>query len=176
MRLVDFQAEDVPAIAGWFDDPETQLRLGGRNWIMRAPSLLSLPTGDEFRGKIATGRRMWLSLDTDSVRVAFADGETYDRYAAWDGTNREHPVISDIVTVPSMGLTLVVDPGRRRHGYGAATLAAVVEHPDNKRIRLFFGAVDVDNVASARCLAKAGFLLRSHEPDFEGMLVYSLER
>jgi RimJ/RimL family protein N-acetyltransferase len=52
----------------------------------------------------------------------------------------------------------------------------VVEHPDVAHVLLFFGSVEADNIASIRCLAKAGFLLRSEEPDFEGMLHYSLER
>jgi RimJ/RimL family protein N-acetyltransferase len=75
-----------------------------------------------------------------------------------------------------MSLALVVDPRRRRRGLGAATIGAVVEHPDVAHIRLFFGGVDVDNTGSIRCLEKAGFRPRSPEPDFEGMLCYSLER
>jgi RimJ/RimL family protein N-acetyltransferase len=176
MRLVDFRPEDIASIGQWFGDPETQLRLGGRDWIARAPSLLSLPTGVEFRGKVVTGRRMWLLLDDDSLPVAFVDGETYDRYAAWDGSNADSPIVSDVVAVSSMGLSMVVDPMRRSRGYGTAALLAVVEHPDNKLVRLFFGSVDADNLASARCFARAGFSPRSSDPDFEGMLIYTLER
>ncbi len=75
-----------------------------------------------------------------------------------------------------MGVTLVVDPARRRRGYGTATLQAVVEHPAMSHVRLFFGGVEHDNVASIACLTRAGFHRRSREPDFEGMLSYSLER
>lgn len=71
---------------------------------------------------------MWLSLDALGEPVAFIDGEMYDRYAAWDGSDWDHPVVSDVVDAPSMGLTLVVDPARRRRGYGTATLRAVVKH------------------------------------------------
>lgn len=53
---MDFTARDVERIEPWFDDPETQLRLGGRDWIRREPPLLGLTVGDEFRGKLVTGR------------------------------------------------------------------------------------------------------------------------
>ena len=176
VQLVNFRMEDVERIEPWFDDPETQDRLGGRDWIRRAPSLLKLTIGDEFRGRIVTGRRMWLSLDEGYSPVAFVDGEMYDRYAAWDGSDWDNPAVSDVVELPSMGFALVVDPARRRRGYGIATIRAVVEHPDVAHVLLFFGSVEADSIASIRCLAKAGFLLRSEEPDFEGMLHYSLER
>lgn len=56
VSLVDFRAEDVERIEPWFDDQETQVRLGGRDWIRREPSFLWLTVGGEFRGKIVTGR------------------------------------------------------------------------------------------------------------------------
>lgn len=176
VRLVDFRAEDVERIERWFDDLETQERLGGREWIRRAPPLLSSPINEEFRGMTVTGRRMWLSLAETDEPVAFVDAEMYDRYAAWDGSDWNHPRISDIVEVPSMSLAVVVDPARRGGGLGAATIRAVVEHPDVAHIGLFFGGVEVDHISSIRCTEKAGFRLRSPEPDFEGMLYYSLER
>lgn len=176
VQLVEFGTEDVGRIESWFDNPESQDRLGGRDWIRREPSLLELTIGEEFRGKVVTGRRMWLSLDEVGAPVAFVDGELYERYAAWDGSDWDNPVVSDVVELPSMGLTLVVDPARRRRGYGTATIENVVEHPDLAHVQLFFGSVEADNVASIRCLAKARFRLRSPEADFEGMLHYSLER
>jgi RimJ/RimL family protein N-acetyltransferase len=176
VHLVEFGADDVRQIEPWFDDAETRDRLGGRDWIRGMPSLLTLTIGDEYRGKVVTARRMWLSLDEDGAPVAFVDGETYDRYSAWDGSDWDHPVVSDVVELPSMGFSLVVDPERRRQGYGTATIRAVVAHPDTSHVRLFFGSAEADNIASIRCLLKAGFRLRSSEPDFEGMLHYSFER
>jgi RimJ/RimL family protein N-acetyltransferase len=176
VQLVDFGAKDVERIEPWFDDPETQRWLGGRDWIRRAPSLLQLTIGDEYRGKVVTGRRMWLALDEGGAPVAFVDAEMYDRYAAWDGSDWDHPVVSDVVDVPSMSLSLVVDPSRRSRGYGSTTILALVRHPDLIDIRLFFGSAESDNVASIRCLERSGFVLRSAQPDFEGMLHYSLAR
>ena len=55
MQLVAFNPVDVERIEPWFDDPDTQRFLGGRDWIRREPSLLDLTIGDEFRGKVVTG-------------------------------------------------------------------------------------------------------------------------
>ena len=176
VRLVEFEAEDVARIEQWFDDAETQRRLGGRAWIQHMPSLLGSTIGDEFRGKFVTGRRMWLALNEAGAPVAFVDGEMYDRYCAWDGSDWDHPVVSDVVELPSMGFSLVVDPARRRQGYGTATIRAIVALPDLSPIRLFFGSVEADNIASIRCLVKAGFGARSPESDFEGFVHYSMER
>jgi RimJ/RimL family protein N-acetyltransferase len=174
--LVDFTPRDVERIEHWFDEQETKSRLGGRDWIRNEMALLGATLGDEFRGKLVTGRMMWLALDANDEPVAFVDGETYDRYTAWDGSDWDHPIVSDVVEVPSIGLALVVDPARRRSGYGTATLRAVVDHPDVSHVRLFFGGVDHDNVASIACLERSGFRPRSTEPDFEGMVYYALER
>jgi RimJ/RimL family protein N-acetyltransferase len=176
VRLVEFGPDDVDRIERWFDDAETRRWLGGPDWIRRAPSLLTATIGEEFRGKTVTGRRMWLGLDEAGEPVSFVDGETYDRYAAWDGSDWDHPVVSDVVEVPSMGLTVVVDPRRRRHGFGSGTLRAVIEHPQTSDARMFFGSVDADNAASIACVRRAGFHMRSPEPDFEGMLHFSFER
>jgi RimJ/RimL family protein N-acetyltransferase len=174
LQLIAFTPRDVERIEPWFDDPDTQRFLGGRDWIRRAPSLLELPIGEDYRGKVVTGRRMWLSLEENGEPVAFVDGEAYNRYAAWDGSDPDHPVVSDVVEVPSMGLVVVVDPARRRRGFGRSTIQAIIAHPDVAHIRLFFGEVEIENVASIRRIEKAGFRARSTEPDFEGMLRFSL--
>jgi RimJ/RimL family protein N-acetyltransferase len=176
LRLVEFRPHDVERIDAWFDDAETRRWLGGRDWIRRAPSLLTKTIGDEYRGKNVTGRMMWLGLDGAGEPVSFVDGEIYDRYASWDGSDWDHPVVSDVVTVPSMGLTVVVDPARRREGFGSATLHAVIDHPETSDVMLFFGSVDVENAASIACARRAGFRRRTIEPDFEGMLHFSFER
>lgn len=176
LRLVEFGPHDVDRIEPWFDDTETKRWLGGRDWIRREPSLLTATIGDEFRGKRVTGRMMWLGLDEASEPVSFVDGETYDRYAAWDGSDWDHPVVSDVVAVPSMALALVVDPRRRRDGFGSVTLRAVIEHPETLGVRLFYGGVEAENASAIACVRRAGFRLRSPEPDFEGMLHFSFDR
>ena len=174
--LTPFGAEHIEALEPWFDDRETQRRLGGRPWIRRALSLLDLPTGEGFRGRITTGRHMWIALDESAVPVGFVDGETYDRYAAWDGTDPDRPVISDVVEVPSMGLAFVIDPARRRSGYGVTTLEAIMDHAAVSHVELFFAEIDLDNVASQRCVERAGFARRSEVANFEGMYSYSRTR
>jgi RimJ/RimL family protein N-acetyltransferase len=176
VRLVDFTAADLYAIERWFDDSETQRRLGGREWVRRAPSLLDSTIGDDFRGKVVTGRWQMLALDESDAPVAFIDAEGYDRYAAWDGSDWDHPVISDVVEEPSVGLTVVVDPDRRKQGYGVATIRAVIQHPSLADVCLFFASIEADNMVSIACFERAGFRSRSVDPDFEGMLYYSLAR
>ena len=174
--LVPFAPEHLATLEPWFDDPETRLRLGDRSWIRRALRLLADPPEGEFRGKNVTGRHMWVSLDQSGALVGYVDGETYDRYAKWDGEGPEGAIISDLVPVPSMGLTWVIDPKKRKQGFCVATIRAVLAHPDLLRIRLFFAEIDSDHVASARCAERAGFTRRYAEPDFERMLHFTLER
>jgi RimJ/RimL family protein N-acetyltransferase len=176
VRLVPFTVGHVQALEPWFDDPETIARLGDRSWIRRAPSLLELSIGAEYRGKVTTGRRMWVSLDERDSPVGFVDGETYDRYADWDGADPDRPLTSDIVEVPSMGMVWVVDPARRREGIGAETIRAVVADPALRHIGLFFADIDADNVASMRCAEAAGFRRRARASNFEGMVCYSFQR
>jgi GNAT superfamily N-acetyltransferase len=130
--LVEFTPADVQRIEHWFDDPETQARLGDRDWIRRAPSLLDLTIRDEFRGKRVMGRHLWLSVDDEHVPVGFVDAEIYDRYAHWDGADVSGQAVSDVVETASMGFAVVINPPRRSRGFGTATIRAAIEHPDVK--------------------------------------------
>ncbi|MGH3445887.1 MAG: GNAT family N-acetyltransferase, partial [Nocardioidaceae bacterium] len=70
----------------------------------------------------------------------------------------------------------VVDPPRRRQGYATAMICAVMAMPELADIALFAAGVEPANVASARCLTKAGFRAQRDEPDWEGIIYYIKRR
>jgi hypothetical protein len=174
-RLVKFRPHHVDRIEAWFDDAETQRWLGGRDWIRRAPSLLTPTIGDEFRGKTVTARMMWVGLDEADELVSFVDGETYDRYAAWDGST------GTILWSPmSLRFRPWVWPSSSTRG--AVDRLRIDNAPGRDRAARDVGCEAVlrqrrgGNAASIACVRRAGFRLRSPRPVFEGMLHFSFER
>jgi RimJ/RimL family protein N-acetyltransferase len=156
-------------IEHWFDDPEVDRRLGGRFWIHRAVRLLADPPGGEFRGRLVLRGHGWLADDPGGVPVAYLGGEVYDRWVRYHGEGE--PLTGEVRAV-TMGLGYVVDPARRRQGYGRAAIEALLAHPDLADVGLFVCGIDADNVASRRCAESAGFHLTDPEPDFEDILYY----
>ena len=51
-------------------------------------------------------------------------------------------------------------------------IAALPARPELASVALFEAGVDAENVACRRCLERAGFCVRSLEPDYEGFLYY----
>ena len=51
-------------------------------------------------------------------------------------------------------------------------IAALLDQPKLDLVELFEAGVEPPNTASRRCLEAAGFVLRSDQPEFEGMLHY----
>jgi RimJ/RimL family protein N-acetyltransferase len=169
VTLRPFTAGDLPIALPWFDDPETQARLGGRDWMKNAAAIAAAPLG-EFRGAIETGRYRWLALD-GVVQVGYIDCGTYNRWTTWDG---ERVVAS--IEVPCCAIAYTVPPAFRRHGYGRRILEALFEAPEVADVELFGAGVDPDNVASIQCLRSAGFVQDDEDPDFEGMLYFVKRR
>ena len=168
LTLRPLTADDLPIAIPWFDDPETQHQLGGRNWLKNAVAMADAPLG-KFRGATETGRYRWLALDGD-LPLGYIDCGAYDRWTTWDG---ERVVAS--IEVPCAAIAYVVDPAIRRRGYGRQILETLFEAPEVARVELFGAGEDPDNVASIRCLKAAAYVQENEEPDFEGML-YLLRR
>jgi RimJ/RimL family protein N-acetyltransferase len=146
----------------------TDRRLGGRFWIHRAVRLLREAPG-EFRGRQVLRSHGWLADDPNGVPVAHIGGEVYDRWVRYHGEGK--PLTGEIRAV-TMCLGYVVDPARRRQGYGRATIEAVLAHPDVADVGLVVLGIEHDNTASRRCAESAGFTLPDPAPDFEDVLYY----
>jgi RimJ/RimL family protein N-acetyltransferase len=176
LSLHPFTAAAASSIEHWFDHPEVRHRLGGRPWIQRELRLMNQRPDTDFRGKTVLRSCAWIPLDQASVPVAFISGDVYDRWVRYHGEGPHGPLLSDDDPRTSMSLTYVVDPARWRHGYGRATLTAVLTHPDLTDVRAFYCGIDADNHASQRCAATAGFQLLDPTPDFEDTLYYRYAR
>lgn len=64
LLLRPMTAADLPTVASWFDDKETQRRLGGRDWPRQGLALLG------------PDRQLFLALD-NALPVGLLDCETY---------------------------------------------------------------------------------------------------
>lgn len=73
-------------------------------------------------------------------------------------------------------IAFAVDPALRRRGVGRVMIAALLARPELAFVALFEAGVEPENVACRRCLERAGFSVRSPEPDSEGMLYYRAAR
>jgi RimJ/RimL family protein N-acetyltransferase len=131
--------------------------------------------GQEFRGAVQTGVYRFLA-HADGAAIGYIDCGTFDRCTVYGGESVEGPIILESLDVPTGSIAFAVDPARRRHGLGSAMIGALVQRPELRTVSLFEAGVEPENVASRRCLEKAGFRMRSEEPDFERILYYRLWR
>ena len=167
IRLVPFEPELLLRVLPWFDDPEVQRRLGGRSWPERELAVRHHAPTEEFRGRRVLRAHTFVALDDDGVPVAQVGGDVYDRWTRWD------PVTDQVTSTDerrTMGAAYVVDPARRRRGYGRATLRALVAAPELADVQQFVLGIEPDNTASLRAAAGAGFEPLTTEPDAEDML------
>lgn len=84
----------------------------------------------------------WIGLDQAGMSVALICGDVYDRWVRYHGEGPEVPILSDADPRLAMGLAYLVDPDRRRHGYGRFALQAVLTHPDVGDVQTFFCGID----------------------------------
>jgi RimJ/RimL family protein N-acetyltransferase len=176
LSLRPLTAAGASQIEHWFDHPEVQHRLGGRFWIHRELRLIGERPGTTFRGKTVLRSHGWIAVDQTQEPVAFIGGDVYDRWVRYHGEGPHGTVVANADPRRSMGLDYVVDPASWRHGYGLATIKAVLDHTDVSDVELFFCGIDADNHASQRCALAAGFHLIDPTPDHEGMLYFHHER
>jgi RimJ/RimL family protein N-acetyltransferase len=173
VRLVPFQPEHLLAVLPWFDDPEVQRRLGGREWPERELALRAAARDEEFRGRQVLRAHSFVVLDDEGLPVAQIGGDVYDRWTAWDP--EEERVLAEDPR-RTMGAAYVVDPERTGRGYGRAALAALVAAPETTDVEQFVLGIEPDNAASLRGAAAAGFRPLTTEPDAEDMLYVHLLR
>ncbi|WP_149194801.1 GNAT family N-acetyltransferase [Luteimonas suaedae] len=148
LNFIPFTSASVKEVEGWFDDPDTQRFLGGREWLRRIPALLQDSPGVEFRGRRVLARHAWIVYTTGSP-VGIVDVERYD-----DGT---------------AGLALAVAPAMRGKGIGRRILSNLQTLDGLAEVKAFIGAVEPDNEAARRCMRGARFEVAERE-DEEGML------
>lgn len=175
VQLVPFEASHLAVVQPWFDHPEVQRRLGGRDWPARELELVSQTPGTEYRGAVVTGRFNWVAFDGEDA-VGLIGGETYTRWTSYGGEGSDGSIVLDSIERPAMELAFVVDPMQWSRGYCKAMLDAVLELPEVASVRVFNGGVEPDNIASILCLKRAGFVRLSDEQDWEGMLNFILVR
>lgn len=148
LSFVPVQPDHIEEVLEWFDDPQTQRFLGGREWIRRLPALLRDSPGAEFRGRRVLARHAWV-VHMAEIPVAIVDVESYgDRTA---------------------GFALVVAPTARRKGVGRRVLCELVTLEELAWVKTFIGAVEPENKAARRCVRRAQFEVAELE-DEEGML------
>lgn len=124
----------------------------------------------EYRGAVETGRYNWLAWE-DERAVGYAGCGTYDRCTTWDGRG-----VVRTLPVPTANLSYVIDPVRRRQGYGTSVIAALLASPDIAQVSLFVAGVEPANTGSISCLVRSGFEPLDPAPDWEGTVYYAWSR
>jgi RimJ/RimL family protein N-acetyltransferase len=152
LRFEALDGQLAQQIAPWFDDPETQRYLGGRDWIVRELGLMREMPGTPQGDKTIVGRCGWVAFD-GAEPVGFAGAERYG-----DGT--------------ASG-AFVVAPDRRRRRVGRQVLSAMMDRSELAGVTRFIGGVEPANVGCIRCVAGLGAALPS-EVDDEGMLTLEI--
>lgn len=165
--------EDLPAIAGWFEDPDTGRFLGGPEWPAAMLANARRAVGTDFRGARQTAADHYLAL-AEGTPVGYVDCGTFDRCAVYGGEGPDGPIVLEAIDVVTGAIAFTVDPARRGEGLATRMLRALIGHPDVAAVELFEAGVEPENVASRRTLKAAGFRLRSEDPDCEQMLYYEL--
>src|SRR3546814_19058243 len=104
LEFIPVTSDSVKEVEEWFDDPDTQRFLGGREWVRRIPTLLQDSPGVQFRGRGVLARHAWIVHATGGP-VGIVDVERYD-----DGT---------------AGIALAVAPAMRGNGIGTRILSSL---------------------------------------------------
>lgn len=81
-----------------------------------------------------------------------------------------------VIDEPSGAIAYVVDPGRRRKGYGVRMVLTLIDVPALERVSLFAAGIEPENTASVRCLRSAGFEPLDPVADWEGIVYYARRR
>src|SRR3546814_13580736 len=104
LEFIPVTSDSVKEVEEWFDDPDTQRFLGGREWVRRIPTLLQDSPGVQFRGRGVLARHPWV-VHAKLGHVGIEDVQRYTAGKDWDA-----------MAVPPVMLGKVVD--RNRIGEG----------------------------------------------------------
>ena len=80
--------QDLPAIVGWFHDPDTSRFLGGPDWPAAMLANAERVVGTDFRGARQTAADHFLAV-ADGVPVGYVECGTFDRCAVYGGEARD---------------------------------------------------------------------------------------
>jgi RimJ/RimL family protein N-acetyltransferase len=166
---------DLAAITPWFKDSDTRRHLGGPDWPAAMLDHAERAIGEPFRGAVQTAAHHFLAED-DGRAVGYIDCGTFDRATVYGGEGPDGPIITESIEMAIGSIAFAVDPSLRRLGVGRAMIAALLARPELAFVELFEAGVEPENVASRRCLGRAGFCVHSPEPDYEGFLYYRAVR
>src|SRR3546814_13530431 len=148
LEFIPVTSDSVKEVEEWFDDPDTQRFLGGREWVRRIPTLLQDSAGGQCRGRGVLARHAWIVQATGGP-VGIVEVERYD-----DGT---------------AGSALAVAPAMRGNGIGTRILSSLETLDELAEVKAFIGAVEPGNEA-ARCCMRSARLEVAEQEDEEGML------
>src|SRR3546814_17699635 len=81
LEFIPVTSDSAKEVEEWFDDPDTQRFLGGREWVRRFPTLLQASTGLHFRGRGVLARRAWIVI-APAGAVGFVHVGRYERGTA----------------------------------------------------------------------------------------------
>ena len=162
---------DIAAITPCFEDSETRRYLGGPDWPAAMLDHAERAIGETFRGAVQTAAHQYVG-EIDGRAVGYIDCGTFDRATVYGGEGPDGPIITESIEVATGSIAFAVDPTVRRRGVGRAMIAALLAQPELAFVELFEAGVEPANLASRRCLERAGFSARSPKPDYEGFLYY----
>ncbi len=106
---------DLPAIVGWFQDPDTSRFLGGPDWPAAMLANAERAVGTDFRGARQTAADHFLAI-ADGVPVGYVDCGTFDRCAVYGGDGQDGPIILETIEAITGAIAFTIDPARRREG------------------------------------------------------------
>jgi RimJ/RimL family protein N-acetyltransferase len=167
------ERHELALVEPWFRDPDTNRWLGDSNWPAMMLDLQQRPLG-EFRGMQELARHLWLAWH-DGAPVGYVNCGVHDRWTTWEGGPEGRGVVATIQLV-SGAVGYVVDPARRRHGFGVAMLRSLIEREELAHVQLFAAGIEPDNTASVRYAERAGYRPLDPAPDFEGIVHYVYKR